>query len=135
MDDIAAAAEAASLLPWSLPLQCLVTLPVAWVAYRAVERFWLRPQRLSRALRVQGLSGPAYRFPVRDLTEIGRQNNEARSRPMPPCHDVAPRVLPHVLNTVKEHGMFSDPDTKYISESCNVHGRSVLNRKISGESS
>ncbi|KAK3161341.1 hypothetical protein QOZ80_1BG0075920 [Eleusine coracana subsp. coracana] len=103
MDD-AAAAVAASPSPGSLLLPGLLTLLVAWAGYHAVERFWLRPQRLSRALRAQGLGGTAYRFPAGDLTENARLNAEVRSRPMPPCHDVVPRVMPHLLNTVKEHG-------------------------------
>ncbi|OEL23873.1 Cytochrome P450 72A14 [Dichanthelium oligosanthes] len=105
MDDVViAAAAAASPSPWSLLPQGLLTLLVVWGAYRAVERCWLRPRRLDRALRAQGLGGTEYRFPAGDLKENARLNDEARARPMPPCHDVVPRVMPHLLNTVKEHG-------------------------------
>nr|WOT19183.1 CYP72A385-like protein 2 [Echinochloa crus-galli var. crus-galli] len=105
MDDVvaAAAAAAASPSPWIL-LQGLLALLVVWGAYRAAERCWLRPRRLDRALRAQGLSGTEYCFPAGDLKENGRLNEEARSRPMKLCHDVVPRVMPHLLNTVKEHG-------------------------------
>ncbi|ONM40052.1 cytochrome P450 family 72 subfamily A polypeptide 8 [Zea mays] len=101
----AAAASSSPSPPWSL-LQGLLALLVAWGAYRAAQTFWLRPRRLGRALRAQGLTGTAYRFPAGDLKENARLNDEARSRPMqPPCsHDVVPRVMPHLFNTVKDHG-------------------------------
>ncbi|KAL6842590.1 hypothetical protein ACP4OV_027434 [Aristida adscensionis] len=104
MDGVAEVAAAASpSSPWS-PLRGLVGLFVAWVAYLAAERFWLRPRRLSRALRAQGLGGTAYSFPAGDLKETMRLNEEMRSKPMAPCHDIVPRVMPHLVNTVKEHG-------------------------------
>ncbi|KAF8675964.1 hypothetical protein HU200_047464 [Digitaria exilis] len=99
----AAAAAASSPSLWSLFMGLLAVL-VAWGAYWAAERYWLRPRRLDRALRAQGLTGTEYRFPAGDLVENARLNEEARSKPMKPCHDVVPRVLPHVLHTVKEHG-------------------------------
>jgi hypothetical protein len=83
---------------------CLAALLVLWAVSRATERCWLMPRRVSRALRAQGLGGTVYRFPAGDLVEIGRLNEEARTEPMPPCHDIVPRVVPHLHNTVKEHG-------------------------------
>jgi len=99
-DDVAAAAPPS---PWSL-LQGLLALLIVWGAYRAAQTFWLRPRRLDRALRAQGLTGTEYCFPAGDLKENARLNDEARSRPMPPCHDVVPRVMPHLFSTIKEHG-------------------------------
>jgi hypothetical protein len=96
--------DVASASPWSL-LCGLAALLVLWAVSRTAERCWLRPRRISRALRAQGLGGTVYRFPAGDLAENGRLNEEARSKPMPPCHDIVPRVLPHLHNTVKEHGM------------------------------
>ncbi|CAO2204087.1 unnamed protein product [Urochloa humidicola] len=92
MDDIVAAA-AAFPSPWIL-LKGLLALLVVWGAYRAAERCWLRPRRLGRALRAQGLSGTEYRFPAGDLKENARLNQEARSKPMPLCHDVIPHKEP-----------------------------------------
>ncbi|KQK08830.1 hypothetical protein BRADI_2g44170v3 [Brachypodium distachyon] len=95
--------DVASPSPWSL-LCVLAALLVLWASSHGAERCWLRPRRLGRALRAQGLGGTAYRFPTGDLTENSRLNKEARSSPMPPCHDIVPRVAPHLYNTVKEHG-------------------------------
>ncbi|KAF7022901.1 hypothetical protein CFC21_035534 [Triticum aestivum] len=92
--------------PSSLSLLCglAALLVLLWAVSRAAETCWLRPRRLSRALRAQGLGGAAYRFPAGDLADNGRLNEEARSKPMPLCHDIVPRVAPHLVNIVKEHG-------------------------------
>ncbi|KQK08833.1 hypothetical protein BRADI_2g44190v3 [Brachypodium distachyon] len=105
--DVAATAlvgGVASPSPWSLLLSGLAALLVLWAASLAAERCWLRPRRLGRALQAQGLRGTAYLFPTGDLTENGRLHEEARSRPMPWCHDIAPRVVPHLHHAVREHG-------------------------------
>jgi hypothetical protein len=91
--------DVASPSPFSL-LCGLAALLVLWAA----ERCWLRPRRVGRSLRAQGLGGTVYRFPAGDLAENGRLNEEARSKPMPPSHDIVPRVVPHLHSTVKEHG-------------------------------
>ncbi|KAG0538564.1 hypothetical protein BDA96_03G247300 [Sorghum bicolor] len=106
MDGDVVAAAAALPSPWSL-LQGLLALLIAWGSYQAAETFWLRPRRLNRALRAQGLSGTEYLFPAGDLKENNRLNDEARSRSMPLSHDIVPRVMPHLFNTVKEHGNIS----------------------------
>lgn len=103
-DEVLAAAAAALPSPWSL-LQGLLALLIVWGSYQAAETYWLRPRRLNRALRAQGLTGTRYCFPAGDLKENARLNDEARLRPMPLCHDIVPRVIPHLFNTVKEHGM------------------------------
>lgn len=91
--------------PWSL-LRVLAALLVLWAASHAAERYWLRPRRLGRALRAQGLSGTTYRFPAGDFAENVRLSQEARAKPMSPpcCHDIVSRVVPHLHRTVREHG-------------------------------
>ncbi|CAM0942981.1 unnamed protein product [Alopecurus aequalis] len=91
--------------PWSLLCVCggLAWLLVLW----ATHTCWIKPRRLGRMLRAQGLGGTVYRFPAGDLTENGRLLEEAWSRPMPPCHDIVPRVAPHLHNAVKKHGNIS----------------------------
>ncbi|KAK1693201.1 hypothetical protein QYE76_009898 [Lolium multiflorum] len=107
--EVAAAMALASFVgeavsPWSL-LCGLAALLVLWAASHAAERYWLRPRRLGRALRAQGLSGTAYRFPAGDFSENVRLSQDAQSKPMsPPCHDIVSRVLPHIHNTVMEYG-------------------------------
>ncbi|PWZ09423.1 Cytochrome P450 72A14 [Zea mays] len=89
-----------------LPPLCAVLAVVAWCAARAVEWAWLRPRRLQRELRAQGVRGTAYRPPAGDAPLADRLGREARSRPpLPPgFHGIVPRALPLVHHGMKEHG-------------------------------
>ncbi|CAO2193180.1 unnamed protein product, partial [Urochloa humidicola] len=81
----------------------------AWCAARAAEWAWLRPRRLGRALRAQGLRGTAYRPISGDTALADRLVREARSRPpLPPgCHAVVPRAMPLYHHVMEEHGKTS----------------------------
>uniref|UniRef100_J3L233 Cytochrome P450 n=2 Tax=Oryza brachyantha TaxID=4533 RepID=J3L233_ORYBR len=89
--------------PWGL-LYGVAVLPVLCALYWAAERCWLGPRRVAGELKAQGLRGTAYRFPAGDLTENTRRSKEARAKPMPPCHDIVPRVAPLLLDIVRDHG-------------------------------
>ncbi|KAL6615625.1 hypothetical protein ACP70R_037895 [Stipagrostis hirtigluma subsp. patula] len=101
---IAGASPAATPTPWSL-LYALGALAALWWALRALERAWLGPRRLGRALRTQGLRGTAYRFPSGDMREFVRLGAAACSQPMPlRSHAVAPRADPFDHSVIKQHG-------------------------------
>jgi hypothetical protein len=63
-------------------LLCAVVIAaaVAWCAARALEWAWLRPRRLGRALRAQGLRGTAYRPLSGDAPLADRLSREAYAR-------------------------------------------------------
>lgn len=85
----------------------LGALVVVW-ALRTLERLLLKPWRLERALRAQGLRGSPYRFPTGDLKETARLNKEARSKPMPThSHSIIPRVAPLLLQSMNQFGKIS----------------------------
>jgi len=96
-------------LPLLLPLCAAVLAVVAWCAARAAEWAWLRPRRLERALRAQGIRGTAYRPLAGDAPLSDQLAREARSRPpLPPgCHAIVPRAMPLVHHAMNEHGNFS----------------------------
>ncbi|XP_048320775.2 cytochrome P450 CYP72A219 [Ziziphus jujuba] len=81
----------------------LVSIVIA-LAWRVLNWVWFRPKRLERFLRQQGLSGNSYRFLFGDLKESSMMTKEAKSRPMNLSHDITPRVLPHLHQTVKNFG-------------------------------
>jgi hypothetical protein len=86
-------------------LYALGGLVALWFAWRVLEWGWLRPRRLGRALRAQGLHGTAYRFPAGDLKKEERRFAAERAKPMPlQSHDITVRVQPLVRDTIKEHG-------------------------------
>ncbi|KAL6627602.1 hypothetical protein ACP70R_031328 [Stipagrostis hirtigluma subsp. patula] len=96
--------------PWNVPLLLLCAL-VAWcAALRVLEWAWLRPRRLGRALRSQGLRGTAYRPLAGDAPLSDRLAREARSRPpLPPArhNGVVPRAMPLLHHAMTEHGKTS----------------------------
>ncbi|KAJ4752868.1 Cytochrome P450 [Rhynchospora pubera] len=79
-----------------------------WAACRALEWAWLRPRRLERLLRQQGLRGTAYRSLAGDVKENTRLNEEARRiNLMPLSHDITARVEPLLHSTMREYGKHS----------------------------
>ncbi|WVZ71853.1 hypothetical protein U9M48_020385 [Paspalum notatum var. saurae] len=106
-------AEAPSSSPWkaAAPLcaAAVLAVVVAWCAARAAEWAWLRPRRLGRALRAQGLRGTAYRPLAGDAPLADRLAREARARPpLPPgFHTVVPRAMPLFHHAMAEHGKTS----------------------------
>ncbi|KAB1200814.1 hypothetical protein CJ030_MR0G006223 [Morella rubra] len=82
----------------------ILSIVILTSAWRAVRWVWLKPKKLERCLREQGLSGNSYRLPFGDLKESSRMIKHAKSKPMNLTHDIAPRVLPFVYQTVKNYG-------------------------------
>ncbi|XP_048567957.1 cytochrome P450 72A15-like [Triticum urartu] len=92
-------------LPWGFLVCGLLCLALLRQAGKLLDMLWLRPRRLERELRAQGLRGTPYRFPVGDLKEHGRLSKEAWARPLPlGCHDISAHVAPFLYNAVQEHG-------------------------------
>ncbi|KAI6687123.1 hypothetical protein NL676_023951 [Syzygium grande] len=74
------------------------------LAWRVVNWVWLRPKRLERLLRQQGLSGKPYTFLFGDLKEDLRLLKEAKSKPIALSDDVKPRLLPFVCQSFQTYG-------------------------------
>lgn len=85
----------------------IVTVVVWWV-WSALNWVWLRPKRIEKRLKEQGLKGNSYRPLVGDIRDMVKMIKEAKSKTMDP-HDnnIAPRVLPFVVHTIAKYGMFS----------------------------
>ncbi|XP_021832633.1 cytochrome P450 CYP72A219-like isoform X2 [Prunus avium] len=87
-----------------------VALRVVWVsviitwAWRVLNWVWLRPKKLERCLRQQGLAGNSYRLLIGDTKESSMMLKEAKSKPMDLSHDLAPRVLPFVHQSMNTYG-------------------------------
>uniref|UniRef100_A0ACD5VLE3 Uncharacterized protein n=1 Tax=Avena sativa TaxID=4498 RepID=A0ACD5VLE3_AVESA len=92
-------------VPWGLLVCGLLCLALLRQGAKLLDMLWLRPRRLERELRAQGLHGTPYRFPIGDIKDYGRLSKEAWSRPLPlRCHDIAPHVAPFLYSTLQEHG-------------------------------
>ncbi|GMN57796.1 hypothetical protein TIFTF001_026905 [Ficus carica] len=81
---------------------------IATWAWRVVNWIWLRPKRLEKFLRNQGLKGNSYKIYSGDLKEITLMAMEAASKPINLSDDIITRVFPFDLHTVKNYGMPSN---------------------------
>ncbi|BAT86168.1 hypothetical protein VIGAN_04379300 [Vigna angularis var. angularis] len=79
----------------------LLTLTCAW---RVLNWLWLRPKRLERLMRDQGLQGNPYRLFNGDLKQMMKMQKEVTSKTMKLSHDIAPRVFSYHLQSVIKHG-------------------------------
>uniref|UniRef100_A0A7N0VDK6 Cytochrome P450 n=1 Tax=Kalanchoe fedtschenkoi TaxID=63787 RepID=A0A7N0VDK6_KALFE len=76
----------------------------AMLAYRFVDRVWLKPKRLENCLKRQGLSGSSYRLLFGDLREESEACAEANSKPINLSDDIVPRLLPFVNLRIQKFG-------------------------------
>jgi len=74
-------------------------------AWRILNWLWLKPKKLEKLLREQGLKGNPYRLLVGDMKDLLKMRKEATSKPMNLSDDIAPRVFSFVQQSVAKHGM------------------------------
>ncbi|OIW05528.1 hypothetical protein TanjilG_23314 [Lupinus angustifolius] len=78
---------------------------VIWWLWKALNWVWVRPKRIEKRLKQQGLKGNSYRPLVGDIRDMVKMIKEAKSKPMDPhSNDIAPRVLPFVVHTIAKYG-------------------------------
>nr|QNN89097.1 cytochrome P450 [Azadirachta indica] len=87
----------------SVALTVVFVTVITW-AWRVLNWVWLRPKKLEKYLRQQGLSGNSYRFLFGDLKENFIMLKEAKTRPINLDDDIAIRVMPFVLKLFKDYG-------------------------------
>ncbi|KAJ4971301.1 hypothetical protein NE237_004400 [Protea cynaroides] len=70
---------------------------------RVVDSIWWRPKRLEKQLKQQGIKGTPYKLLHGDMKEHARSITEAWSKPMSLNHQIPPRILPFVHETVQKY--------------------------------
>ncbi|KAK4355334.1 hypothetical protein RND71_024305 [Anisodus tanguticus] len=76
------------------------SLVIIWV-WRMVSWVWIRPRKLEKCFRKQGLNGHTYRTLYGDTNEMAELTKQAKLKPIKLTDDILPRVLPfhhHTLN-------------------------------------
>ncbi|XP_058722724.1 cytochrome P450 716A67-like [Vicia villosa] len=73
-------------------------------AWRVLNWLWLRPKKLEKLLREQGLRGNSYRILVGDVKDLFKMEKESKSKSMNLSDDIVPRVSPYIQQCVKIHG-------------------------------
>uniref|UniRef100_A0A7N1A6M7 Cytochrome P450 n=1 Tax=Kalanchoe fedtschenkoi TaxID=63787 RepID=A0A7N1A6M7_KALFE len=126
---------------------------LAMLAYRFLDRVWLKPKRLENCLVRQGLSGSTYRLLYGDSRDENKACREANSKPINLSDDIVPRLLPYVNLQIKKYGgsfvTWSGPTPKLflleldlvrevfarIGEFHNPHADSIIKLLASGVAS
>ena len=75
-------------------------------AWRVLNWVWLRPKKLEKRLREQGLQGNSYRLLYGDMKDTSALFNKANSKPISFSDDAVSRVVPHLQETIKKYGKF-----------------------------
>ncbi|CAJ2659454.1 unnamed protein product [Trifolium pratense] len=83
---------------------CIILLATLVWAWKMLIWSWLRPKKLEKLLREQGLKGNPYKLLVGDMKEFMKMQKEARSKPMPLSDDIVPHVFPFGNQSVAKHG-------------------------------
>ncbi|KAK1301712.1 Secologanin synthase [Acorus calamus] len=73
-------------------------------AAKVTISIWWRPRCLERQLNQQGIKGNPYRLLFGDMKEELKLIKDSWSRPISLTHQIVPRVLPFVHQTVQKHG-------------------------------
>ncbi|QCD86735.1 hypothetical protein DEO72_LG3g1261 [Vigna unguiculata] len=93
--------------PSSTATLCVLTVIVAviplWVV-KMMNTLWLRPKRLEKLLREQGLRGDPYSLSPSNSNINHAPQNNRRSQSFLVSDDVAPRLSLPSHNTVAKHG-------------------------------
>ncbi|KAL2331244.1 hypothetical protein Fmac_018825 [Flemingia macrophylla] len=85
-------------------LTLILILALIICAWKVLNWLWLRPKRLERLLREQGLQGNPYRLLYGDSKDFLRMRNEALSKPINFSHHIVPRVFAYFQHTINMHG-------------------------------
>ncbi|KAH7849855.1 hypothetical protein Vadar_023946 [Vaccinium darrowii] len=83
---------------------CVVLAAVIGLGWSVLNWVWLRPKKLERCLRKQGLSGSSYRLLFGDLKDSSNMTKIAKSSPISLSQDIVPRVIPFVNHSVDTYG-------------------------------
>jgi cytochrome P450 len=73
---------------------------------RILNWVWLRPRKLEKYLRAQGLNGNSYRFLFGDMKEMYLMTKQAKTKPINLSDDAVPRVLPFLHKSSKNYGKY-----------------------------
>ena len=82
----------------------IASLLAVRVSWGVLNWVWIRPRKLEKWLKKQGLAGNPYRILHGDLKERAALLEEANAKPVAFSHDIGARVLPSIYKTIQNYG-------------------------------
>ncbi|PIA26882.1 hypothetical protein AQUCO_08600033v1 [Aquilegia coerulea] len=79
----------------------LLLFPWTWKAFSWI---WLKPKKLEKCLRDQGLRGSSYKFLFGDIKEMIDSIKATRTKPTELTHQIVPHVMPFDHDKVQRYG-------------------------------
>ncbi|CAK8534859.1 unnamed protein product [Lathyrus sativus] len=89
--------------PYAIFAFIVLSITLVW-AWSMLNWIWLKPKKLEKLLREQGLKGNPYRLLVGDIKDLLKIQKEASSKPMNLSDDIVPHVFPFAQQSVAKHG-------------------------------
>ena len=82
-----------------------MTLYVLLAVVRFAGKVWWNPLRVQYKMKLQGITGPSYKFLYGNTKEILVMRRRSMEKPMDDLsHHIFPRILPHVHSWMNNHG-------------------------------
>ncbi|KAK1438010.1 hypothetical protein QVD17_03811 [Tagetes erecta] len=76
---------------------------IAAYGWRFLNWVWLKPKKMEKMLREQGLNGNKYKFLFGDLKEMVNMSNQAKLKPIKLTDSIVPRVMPFNYTSAKTY--------------------------------
>lgn len=90
---------------WAIVASCFAILVVNY-AWRLLNWAYLRPKKLEKILRKQGLNGNSYRLVYGDMKEMVKTMQESNSKPITLDDDIKPRLQGFLVKTLHKYGTY-----------------------------
>ncbi|KAI3502071.1 hypothetical protein L1887_30102 [Cichorium endivia] len=83
---------------------CVLGVMVMIYGWRFFNWIWLKPKKMDKFLRKQGLNGNPYKFLFGNMKEMVQMTADAKLKPINITDDIVPRIMPFIQNAAKTYG-------------------------------
>ncbi|KAI3469670.1 hypothetical protein Pfo_026333 [Paulownia fortunei] len=91
---------------WKFAFIPVLAILLLWT-WQFFNWVWLKPRKIERFFRKQGMKGNSYKFLFGDTKEADLMYEKAYSKPIGFNDDILPRIMPNILDTIKKYGNYS----------------------------
>lgn len=89
----------------SILLTIVVVGSIIW-SFKFVNWVWLKPKKLEKVLREQGLKGNPYRLLIGDMKDLATTTNKEQRRSIRLSDHLPPHTLPYYHQAIAKFGIY-----------------------------